>query len=151
MNALTVKQPWAWLIAHGIKDVENRPKRFPPAQLGQWIALHVSVTPARPAVIQAFGAFDTMPGASMVAMALDLRLDPFTGSFADRQRVHQAGRIVGRIRIDKCEKSASPWAAKGFCHWQIGAVELLPDPTRVVRGQLGLWAVPPDIAALWEV
>lgn len=24
MKALTVKNPWAWLIAHGIKDIENR-------------------------------------------------------------------------------------------------------------------------------
>lgn len=24
MKALSIKQPWAWLIAHGFKDVENR-------------------------------------------------------------------------------------------------------------------------------
>lgn len=24
MKALSIKQPWAWLIAHGYKDVENR-------------------------------------------------------------------------------------------------------------------------------
>lgn len=25
MRALSIRQPWAWLIAHGFKDVENRP------------------------------------------------------------------------------------------------------------------------------
>jgi len=24
MKALSIRQPWAWLIAHGIKDIENR-------------------------------------------------------------------------------------------------------------------------------
>ena len=24
MKALSIQQPWAWLIAHGKKDVENR-------------------------------------------------------------------------------------------------------------------------------
>lgn len=30
MKALCIKQPWAWLIVHGFKDVENRtwPTRF---------------------------------------------------------------------------------------------------------------------------
>lgn len=33
MKAISIKQPWASLIAHGIKDIENRtwrcPKKYP--------------------------------------------------------------------------------------------------------------------------
>jgi hypothetical protein len=39
MRAVTVRQPWAWAIAHGFKDIENRswaPRLAP----GELIAIH---------------------------------------------------------------------------------------------------------------
>jgi hypothetical protein len=27
LPALSVRQPWAWLIVNGLKDIENRPRR----------------------------------------------------------------------------------------------------------------------------
>lgn len=29
MKAISIKQPWASLIAHGIKDIENRAWKYP--------------------------------------------------------------------------------------------------------------------------
>lgn len=40
MLALTVKQPWAWATAAGIKPVENRAWRPSPKVIGQRIAIH---------------------------------------------------------------------------------------------------------------
>lgn len=40
MRALTVRQPWAALIVHGVKWIETRPRRFPPALIGARIAIH---------------------------------------------------------------------------------------------------------------
>lgn len=40
MRALTVKQPWASLIASGVKRIENRSWRPPAALVGQRIAIH---------------------------------------------------------------------------------------------------------------
>lgn len=40
MKALTVKQPWASLIASGIKGVENRSWKVPKSIQGQRIAIH---------------------------------------------------------------------------------------------------------------
>ena len=42
MRALTVWQPWAWLLAAGIKDYENRTWPMPREQQGHFIALHAA-------------------------------------------------------------------------------------------------------------
>lgn len=43
MKTLTVKQPWASLIASGRKRVENRSWRPPAALIGQRIAIHAGL------------------------------------------------------------------------------------------------------------
>ncbi|MGH9649939.1 MAG: hypothetical protein ACRD3I_05655, partial [Terriglobales bacterium] len=43
MKALTMWQPWASLIAAGLKDVENRPWAPPGKYIGQRIALHAGL------------------------------------------------------------------------------------------------------------
>jgi len=40
MKAITVKQPWAWAIAHGDKDIENRGNNLRCVPLGRIIAIH---------------------------------------------------------------------------------------------------------------
>jgi hypothetical protein len=35
MKAITIKQPWASLIVHGIKDIENRTWSCPKKYLGR--------------------------------------------------------------------------------------------------------------------
>lgn len=42
MKAISIKQPWASLIAHGIKDIENRTWKCPQKYLGQRILIHAS-------------------------------------------------------------------------------------------------------------
>ena len=39
MIALSIRQPWAWLIAHGIKDVENRTWK---SDFRGWFCIHAS-------------------------------------------------------------------------------------------------------------
>ncbi|MFP5360765.1 MAG: hypothetical protein ACLGHM_09750, partial [Actinomycetes bacterium] len=41
MRALTVRQPWAWAIIHGGKDIENRTRNIAGAYRGP-IAIHVA-------------------------------------------------------------------------------------------------------------
>jgi hypothetical protein len=40
MKAITIKQPWAWAIAHGNKDIENRGTNLRCVPLGGIIAIH---------------------------------------------------------------------------------------------------------------
>lgn len=43
MKTLSVRQPYASLIVHGIKPVENRDWKFVPQQKPQWLAIHASL------------------------------------------------------------------------------------------------------------
>ena len=40
MKAITIKQPWASLIVHGIKDIENRTWPCPKKYIGQRVLIH---------------------------------------------------------------------------------------------------------------
>lgn len=44
MKVITIKQPWASLIAHGIKDIENRTWACPKKYIGQRVLIHASAT-----------------------------------------------------------------------------------------------------------
>lgn len=45
MKAITIKQPWASLIVHGIKDIENRTWACPKKYIGQRVLIHASAKP----------------------------------------------------------------------------------------------------------
>lgn len=45
MKCLSIRQPFAWLIVHSIKRVENRSWPAPPALIGERIAIHASAGP----------------------------------------------------------------------------------------------------------
>lgn len=42
MKAITIKQPWASLIVHDIKDIENRTWACPKKYIGQRVLIHAS-------------------------------------------------------------------------------------------------------------
>ena len=43
MKAITIRQPWASLIAHGIKDIENRTWKCPAKHIGTRVLIHAAV------------------------------------------------------------------------------------------------------------
>jgi hypothetical protein len=45
MKAITIKQPWASLIVHGIKDIENRTWACPEKYIGHRVLIHASGKP----------------------------------------------------------------------------------------------------------
>lgn len=47
MKAISIKQPWASLIAHGIKDIENRTWKCPQKYIGQRVLIHASGKPLK--------------------------------------------------------------------------------------------------------
>ena len=44
MKAISIKQPWASLIAHGIKDIENRTWKCPQKYIGQRVLIQAAKT-----------------------------------------------------------------------------------------------------------
>lgn len=120
MLALSVRQPWAWLIIHGGKDVENR----------DWstrVRGRVLIHAAKGCTIDEYRdgeafAFD---------VNLGIRVPPLTT--LDR------GGIVGSVEIVDCVVSSpSPWFQGKY-----GFVlrDPRPLPFRPVRGQLGFFPV----------
>lgn len=118
LRALTVKQPHAWAIASGNKDVENRPWKFW-LPLGSSIAIHAGVA-------------DDRDGLGVPCRVPD-----------DLTR----GAIIGLVDVVACvQDSPSRWARPGQWHWLLANARLLDEPVPA-RGHLHLWRVGPTIAA----
>lgn len=110
--ALSIQQPWAWLIASGHKDVENRPWA---TRIRGWVGIHAGK------------AFDR-EGYDFVRR--EFPQIPLPEAF-------DAGGIVGRVRITGCVQDLeSPWffGPYGFV---LADAELLA--LRVCRGELGFF------------
>jgi hypothetical protein len=118
VKALTVRPPWAQLIAAGIKDTENRTWRVEP---GTRLWIHAGVNVDRNAwrMVPAFalGRIDT---------------EKVTGAILARATVAD---------VHTCAGSCSPWAIPGQVHWRLADVERLERPVPC-RGMLGLWTPP---------
>ncbi len=118
VRVLTVRQPWAWAIIQGGKDVENR----------SWPTKHRGAL-----LIHAGSAFER-DGYETVK-----RLAPQPPPPAD-DFVH--GAIIGVVDLVDCvQDSGSEWATPGQWHWCLrGPVAL---PAFSCSGKLGLWRPPP--------
>ncbi len=122
MKALTIKQPWAWLIAHGYKDIENR----------SWY------TPVRERVlIHASKTFD-LDGHGYVRMHFPQIVMPI---------VFDMGGVVGEMTITGCvRRSPSAWF---FGPFGFTLEDARPLPFIPLRGQMGFFDVklPTEFAA----
>lgn len=115
LPVLSVRQPWAWLIVNGFKDVENRPRR----------------THYRgPLLIQAGtnASGFTVEESEPIERRHSLRI-PDELEF---------GGIVGVVELVDCVgKHSSPWFIRGNFAW------VLANPRRLTfrecKGQLGLF------------
>jgi hypothetical protein len=120
VKALSIRQPWAWLIAHGHKDIENRSWR----------------TRFRGRVLIHAGA--TMTQADYLACTLfiaDMRTD-WRLPACDVLR-KECGGIVGEAAIVDCvTASASPWFVGEY-----GFVvrDARPMPVRACKGALSFF------------
>lgn len=122
-RVLSVRQPWAWLLMSGLKDVENRTWSTP---FRGWFHVHA--------------AKKDDPEAWAAARELCLRL---TGLEIPEEIVRSMmGGYVGIIRLDDCKpgnESFSPWVdddVVGAVAWEVSGA----TPYRFVpaKGRLGL-------------
>lgn len=137
MKAISVKQPWATLITHGFKDIENR--TWMTRQRGT-VLIHASkgmtygewenaISFARPMLLAAMKCDAT----------LEAKLDTLLG-YKEQQR----GGIVGMVDIVDCvTSSASPWYMG-----EVGFVlaNARPLPFTPYKGALGFFEVPDALA-----
>lgn len=117
LRCLSVRQPWAWLIVHGHKTVENRD--WPTAHRGDLL-------------IHAGKVFDREGLAGVLEVFPHLR--------AVLPAQYDLGGIVGRAQLVNCvQHHVSPWFRGPY-----GFVlhDARPMPFVPVRGQLGFFNVP---------
>lgn len=122
--ALSIRQPWAWLIVHGHKDIENR----------DWnttfrgnVLVHAGLTMTRAyydQITEELGNAGMLPASGLPA-------------YEDLPR----GGLVGWTRIVDCvEHSPSPWKQEGTFGFVLR--ESRPIPFVPFKGRLQFFNVP---------
>jgi hypothetical protein len=127
MRVLTLRAPWAALIAAGFKLVENRTWEI------KWrgtVLIHQGQRRDRVALDlpHVAAAYATVP-VRLLAPGHVLALAEITGC-------HRAGK--------ECTAACSPWGEPGAFHWQLQAVRALRAPVPAC-GSLGLWKPSPAL------
>jgi hypothetical protein len=111
--ALSMRQPWAWLIVNGYKDVENR----------SWSTRHRG-----PLLIHAGQARPDPDAIAWVTRWRGIRLPP----------VCDFGGIVGVVELEDCRAySDSRWHQRGATGWVLRKPRRLPFLK--TKGALGLF------------
>jgi hypothetical protein len=109
VKVLSVKNPWAYLIIYGGKDVENR----------TWETKYRG-----PLLIHASKSMDIYAPKDIF---------PLGTKWMDYN-----GYIIGKVELIDCVKnSTSRWAEKGLWHWVLRNPR--PCKPIPVKGSLGLW------------
>jgi hypothetical protein len=99
-KALSIRQPWAWAIVEGFKDVENR----------SW-----STRYRGPLFIHAGLKEDHLGWLALDRMGIGFPCEVETGG------------IIGRVELVNCvEGYESPWAMAGCYHWVMENPRSLP-------------------------
>ncbi len=124
MKAISIRQPWAWLILNGLKDIENR----------AWYTDYRGTV-----FIHAPSQFDTAITEAFVRQRLT------DSEWSLFMRCCNAGLetngIIGKVTLIDClepgEFNGSPWRDPSRHGWVFANPK--PLPFLRCRGQLGLW------------
>lgn len=124
MKALSIRQPWAWLIVNGHKDIENR----------SWTTKFRG-----PVLIHAAKGMTGAEYNDAYHFALEVGIK--IPSFNDLER----GGIVGMATITGCDdNSLSPWF---FGKFGFELADAKPLPFLPYKGQLGFFDIDyPEVA-----
>lgn len=123
MKALSIRQPWAWLIVHGGKDIENRTW---PTMLRRRVLVHAAKGMTR---AEYDAAIDFIVAQGIPPLPYDLP------AFEKLER----GGIIGSVLIEGCvERDQSSWFTGPY-----GFVLAEPEPMPFIplKGRLGFFEV----------
>ncbi|MEQ9887649.1 ASCH domain-containing protein [Pectobacterium zantedeschiae] len=125
MKALSIRQPWAWLIANGYKDIENR----------SWNTKYRGTV-----LIHASNGLTRREYEEVCRTVIDVIIPVDIPDFEEVAR----GGIVGIVTITGCvESSSSPWffGPKGFT-----LSDARPLPFMPMKGKLSFFETGIDIS-----
>ncbi|REF00241.1 ASCH domain-containing protein [Thermomonospora umbrina] len=142
MKALTIRQPWAWAIVHGGKTIENRTwQTFYRGPL----AIHAGTGVGNRWEFES--ALESVAGRCGLPPQAVAHLSRVRGSviaIAELADVCADCLYSAHTAPLRCE--CGTWAVNGQRHLRLTEVRALPEPVPA-RGALGLWSLPPDVAA----
>jgi hypothetical protein len=132
MRVLTVRQPWAWAIIHGGKDVENRVRNIAGAYRGP-VAIHAGLSYDMDATICPPPLYAPIPvdedGSHMRPLGAIIGVIDLVDVHDPSSRVFLPTADVGG--------TCSPWAEHGVVHLVLANPRALAEPIPY-RGALGL-------------
>ena len=128
MKALSIKQPWASLIAHGIKDIENRTWKCPQKYIGQRILIHVSKK-----------SDDYWNYPKEVRTRVDKFIRKVSKSGTDWSGYPSCAIIGSVVIVDCVQNHPSVWADKGCWNWVLKDAILFEKQIKGVKGKLSFW------------
>ena len=145
LRAVSVRQPWAWSLLFGGKDVENRSR---PTGYRGWLLIHASK--GRPHPSEAGAVAELLGRPDLVPFLMEVRCGAIVGAIrlAD---CHHADECAGTLndretnQIIEVLGHCSRWAMPGQHHWVADDRRALDDPVDAT-GSLGLWR--PDTLTL---
>lgn len=153
MRVLTVRQPWAWAIIHGGKDVENRVRNIAGDYRGP-VAIHAGLQydehwasdPLAKAMNEHPGVWnEPQPWRAQIGAASGTIL-----GVVDLVDVHSCSKISGCVdsndRSDMRRIICSPWAEVHGTHLVLGNPRPLREPLPFT-GALGLRRLDPGVVA----
>lgn len=129
--ALSVQQPWAWLIVHGHKDVENRTWK---RDFKGRIAVHAGLKMDIDAMRDLIRGIHPVTGEALHPALAD------SIAHADVRGEFYRGGIVGEATITGCSDNVDS-------QWFVGPygftlTDARPLPFRPLKGALGFFKVP---------
>lgn len=127
MKALSIRQPWAWLIIHGGKDIENRSWH---TKLRGRFLVHASTGRTR------------KEWADAVSFAMNAGLIKHPADVPTIDELKRGG-IIGSVElVDSVDTSDSPWymGEKGFVLRDPRPWSFIP-----LKGRLGFFDVPAGV------
>jgi hypothetical protein len=152
-RALTLWQPWAWLVAAGHKPIENRPRGFSHKSFRGDFWIHAGSAPLAQGGGHLFDAklIDAWQSARVLCDGLlghDFELPPLNA--------HAYGAIIGRATVvgimpprqpligERYPMPVTPWHFPDQYGFRVEGAQLLAKPVPC-RGFQGFWKVPTPV------
>jgi hypothetical protein len=132
MKTLSIRQPWAWLVANGHKDIENR--TWPTSYRGP-LLIHASKGMTR-------AEWDDVWGFVFCGFGIPAELSSMLPKHDQLDR----GGIIGIADLFDCvppSRAESPWHIEG--NYGFALRNARPLPFIPYKGQLGIFDVPDSI------
>lgn len=122
MKTLSIKNPWSYLITHGIKDVENRSWK---TNYRGRILIHCPKSQVNILKYLDYSLINKIPN----NLIEDIK----------NNNLHTSA-IIGEVDIVDCVQNYnSIWAEKDQWHWVLKNPILYKEPILNVKGKLSLW------------